>query len=155
MKNTGDRTLDFFIGGHPAFNVPDFGDYFVQYENPENITRGDTVIADGTREVALSHELFADDVFMKNKPASSWVALVSKSEGTKVKLSFDKEGCIAVWSSYFADKALTEQAKFVCLEPWSSVPVYCDDTEELTEMKNAVRITTGNSYTFSYKIEIG
>lgn len=155
VKNTGDKPLDFFIGGHPAFNVPDFGDYYVQYEKPENITRGETVIADGTREVALSHELFADDVFMKDKPASSWVALVSRSEGTKVKLTFDSEGCIAVWSSYFADKSLTEQAKFVCLEPWSSVPVYCDDTEELTEMKNAVKLGAGESYTFSYKVEIG
>ena len=71
------------------------------------------------------------------------------------ELNFDNEGCIAVWSSYFEDKNLTEQAKFVCLEPWSSVPVYCDDTEELTEMKNAMRLTSGSSYTFSYTIEIG
>ncbi|MDE6132005.1 MAG: hypothetical protein K2G04_01310, partial [Oscillospiraceae bacterium] len=105
-------------------------------------------------KVDLSHELFADDVFMKDAPNSTWVALVSKTEGTKVKLTFDNDGCIAVWSSYFEDQALTEQAKFVCLEPWSSVPVYCDDTEELTEMNNAMRLTPGSSYTFSYKIEL-
>lgn len=155
VKNTGDKTMYYFIGGHPAFNVPDFSDYFVQYEKPEHITRGDTVIADETDKVDLSHGLFADDVFMKDAPDSTWVALVSKTEGTKVKLNFDNEGCIAVWSSYFEDKNLTEQAKFVCLEPWSSVPVYCDDTEELTEMKNAMRLTSGSSYTFSYTIEIG
>lgn len=155
VKNIGDKDMYFFIGGHPAFNVTDFDDYFLQYEKPENITRGENVIADGTREVALSHELFADDVFMKDKPDSSWIALISTSEGKRVKLSFDNEGCIAVWSSYFADKSLTEQAKFVCLEPWSSVPVYCDDTEELTEMKNSVKLEAGESYTFSYTIEIG
>lgn len=154
VKNTGDKTLHYFIGGHPAFNVPDFDGYFVQYEKPENITRGETVIADNTDKVDLSHELFADDVFMKDAPNSSWVALVSKTEGTKVKLNFDSEGCIAVWSSYFEDKALTEKAKFVCLEPWSSVPVYCDETEELTEMSNAMRLKSGDSYTFSYTIEI-
>lgn len=155
VKNTGDKTLHYFIGGHPAFNVPDFDDYFVQYEKPENITRGETVIADDTDKVDLSHELFADDVFMKDAPNSSWVALVSKTEGTKVKLNFDNEGCIAVWSSYFEDKSLTEKAKFVCLEPWSSVPVYCDDTEELTEMNNTMRLKSGDSYIFSYTIEIG
>lgn len=155
VKNTGDKTLHYFIGGHPAFNVPDFDGYFVQYEKSENITRGETVIADNTDKVDLSHELFADDVFMKDAPNSSWVALVSKTEGTKVKLKFDNEGCIAVWSSYFEDKTLTEKAKFVCLEPWSSVPVYCDETEELTEMSNAMRLKSGDSYTFSYTIEIG
>ena len=158
VKNTDSKDIFFFIGGHPAFNVPDFDDYYVQYEKPEQIIRefnGKTsVIADNTDKVELSHEIFADDVFMKDKPASSWVALVSKTEGTKVKLSFDNKGCIAVWSSYFEDKALTEQAKFVCLEPWSSVPVYCDNEEELTKMEHAIKLEPGNSYVFSYNIEI-
>lgn len=154
VKNTDSKDIFFFIGGHPAFIVPDFDDYFLRYEKPETISRGGVLIADNAADVPLSHELFAEDVFMKDKPASSWVALVSKSEGTKVKLNYDNSGCIAVWSSYFEDKALTEQAKFVCLEPWSSVPVYCEDTEELTQMKNAVRLAPGCSHVFSYKIEI-
>lgn len=154
VKNTDKEDIHFFIGGHPAFNVPDFNDYFVQYEKPEHITRGETVIAENSDRVDLSHELFEDDVFMKDMPESSWVALVSKSEGMKVKLSYNKSGCIAVWSSYFKDKELTEQAKFVCLEPWSSVPVYCDKEEELTKMKHAVKLEPGKSYVFSYSIEI-
>lgn len=154
VKNTDSRDIFLFIGGHPAFNVPDFDDYFVRYEKPETISRNGVLIADNTDEVPISHGLFSDDVFMKDKPASSWIALVSRKEGTKVKLSYDKSGCIAVWSSYFEDKALTEKAKFVCLEPWSSVPVYCESTEELTEMKNAVRLSPGCSYVFSYKVEI-
>lgn len=158
VKNTDSKDILFFIGGHPAFNVSDFDDYYVQYEKPEQIIRefnGKTdLIADSTDKVELSHEIFANDVFMKDKPASSWVALVSKAEGMKVKLSYDNSGCIAVWSSYFEDKALTEQAKFVCLEPWSSVPVYCDNEEELTKMNHAIRLKSGDSYVFSYKIEI-
>lgn len=154
VKNTDNEDIYFFIGGHPAFNVPDFNDYFIQYEKPEHITRGGTVISDNSDKVDLSHELFADDVFMKDMPESSWVALVSKNEGTKVKLNYDKSGCIAVWSSYFNDKELTEQAKFVCLEPWSSVPVYCDKEDELTKMKHAIKLEQGKSYVFSYSIEI-
>lgn len=159
VKNTDSRDIFFFIGGHPAFNVPDFEDYYVQYEKPEHIVRefgGKTeVIADNTDRVELNHGIFADDVFMKDKPNSSWIALVSRSEGTKVKLSFDNSGCIAVWSSYFEDKSLTERAKFVCLEPWSSVPVYCESEEELTKMNRAIRLVSGDSYVFSYKIEVG
>jgi len=154
VKNTDSKEMYFFIGGHPAFNVPDFDEWEVRYEKAEKIIRDETVIADNSDTVPLSHELFADDVFMKDAPASSWVALVNKKNGSAVKLRYDNKGCIAVWSSYFQDKELTKQAKFVCLEPWSSVPVYCDNEEELTKMKHAIRLAPGDSYDFAYSIEV-
>lgn len=163
VKNPGTETMRFFIGGHPAFRVPidsreSFEDYYVEYEKEETIVqelKDKTItVLEGDKRVPLSHELFANDVFMKNEPDSSWVALISKTTGRKIKLSYDNKGCIAVWSSYFADKELTEQAQFVCLEPWSSVPVYCDVSEELAEMENAVSLEPEKSYVFSYTIEI-
>ncbi len=158
VKNTDNKDMYFFIGGHPAFIVPDFNECEVRYEKPENIVRTvngkETVIADNTNTVPLSHELFADDVFMKDAPDSSWIALVNKKTGSAVRLRYDNKGCIAVWSSYFEDGELTEQAKFVCLEPWSSVPVYCDNEEELTKMKHAIRLEPEKNYEFAYSIEI-
>ena len=163
VKNTDKKDMYFFIGGHPAFNVPmgseDFSDYFVEYEKPETIIQEfkgkTTVIADNTAKVPLSHELFANDVFMKDAPKSSWIALVSEKSGRKIKLNYDPKGCIAVWSSYFEDKTVTEQAKFVCLEPWSSVPVYCDKEEDITKMSHAIRLAPENEYVFEYSIEVG
>lgn len=163
VKNTGKKDMYFFIGGHPAFNVPmdgeAFDDYFVEYEKPETVIqefKGKTaVIADNTAKVPLSHELFANDVFMKDAPNSSWIALVSEKSGRKIKLNYDPKGCIAVWSSYFEDKAVTEQAKFVCLEPWSSVPVYCDKEEDITKMSHAIKLAPEKEYVFEYSIEVG
>lgn len=163
VKNTDKKDMYFFIGGHPAFNVPmdgeAFDDYFVEYEKPETVIqefKGKTaVIADNTAKVPLSHELFANDVFMKYAPNSSWIALVSEKSGRKIKLNYDPKGCIAVWSSYFEDKAVTEQAKFVCLEPWSSVPVYCDKEEDITKMSHAIKLAPEKEYVFEYSIEAG
>lgn len=163
VKNSDQKDMYFFIGGHPAFNVPMdgevFDDYFVEYEKPETVIqefKGKTaVIADNTAKVPLSHELFANDVFMKNAPNSSWIALVSEKSGRKIKLDYDPKGCIAVWSSYFEDKATTEQAKFVCLEPWSSVPVYCDKEEDITKMSHAIKLAPEKEYIFEYSIEVG
>lgn len=163
VKNTDKKDMYFFIGGHPAFNVPmdgeSFDDYFVEYEKPETVIqefKGKTaVIADNTAKVPLSHELFANDVFMKDAPNSSWIALVSEKSGRKIKLNYDPKGCIAVWSSYFEDKAVTEQAKFVCLEPWSSVPVYCDKEEDITKMSHAIKLVPEKEYIFEYSIEAG
>lgn len=163
VKNTDKKDMYFFIGGHPAFNVPmgdeSFDDYFVEYEKPETVIqefKGKTaVIADNTAKVPLSHELFANDVFMKDAPNSSWIALVSEKTGRKIKLNYDPKGCIAVWSSYFEDKAVTEQAKFVCLEPWSSIPVYCDKEEDITKMSHAIKLAPEKEYVFEYSIEAG
>lgn len=163
VKNTDKKDMYFFIGGHPAFNVPmgdeTFDGYYVEYEQPETVIQEfkgkTTVIADNTAKVPLSHELFANDVFMKDAPNSSWIALVSEKSGRKIKLNYDPKGCIAVWSSYFEDKALTEQAKFVCLEPWSSVPVYCDKEEDITKMSHAIKLAPEKEYVFEYSIEVG
>ncbi len=162
VKNTDSKDIYFFIGGHPAFRVPlsegeSFDDYYVEYEKEENLIQEfngkSTVILDNAKTVPLSHELFANDVFMKDAPDSSWVALSNKS-GRKVKLNYDNSGCIAVWSSYFSDKSLTEKAEFVCLEPWSSVPVYCDKEEDITKMSHAVKLAVNNEYSFEYSVEI-
>lgn len=163
VKNSDQKDMYFFIGGHPAFNVPMdgevFDDYFVEYEKPETVIQEfkgkTTVIADNTAKVPLSHELFANDVFMKDAPNSSWIALVSEKSGRKIKLDYDPKGCIAVWSSYFEDKTVTEKAKFVCLEPWSSVPVYCDKEEDITKMSHAIKLAPEKEYIFEYSIEIG
>ncbi len=161
VENKDDKDIFFFIGGHPAFmTYGNYNDYAVVYEKNEKITQtredgSEATIIDGGNKVAVSHELFAHDVFMKNKPESSWIALENEKENYSVRLHYDNSGCIAVWSSWFNDAAKTEQAEFVCLEPWSSAPVYCDNSEELTEMPSAVKLSCGKSHDFSYTIEIG
>lgn len=157
VKNTDDKDIFFFIGGHPAFNCPmtdgdNFDDYYVEYSENETITQpvpsGERTILDNGRQVPLTHELFAHDVFMKDKPNSSSISLKSKKSSKAIRLDYDNSGCIAVWSPARND------ANFVCLEPWSSVPVYCDKVEELTEMPSAKKLAAGESYVFSYKISL-
>ncbi len=165
-ENKDNKDIFCFLGGHPAFRCPvsdkeSYTDYTVVYEKNENIVQEhgngeSTVILNNASRVPVSHRLFANDVFMKNKPESSWVALVSNSHDYKVRLRFDNKGCIAVWSSWFeGNPERTEAARFVCLEPWSSEPVYCGGTEELTEMKGAWRLSPAEKRSFSYIIEIG
>lgn len=160
-ENKDDKPMYFFLGGHPAFRCPvssneSFSDYYVEYEKNEYIARNENdIILNGGTKVPLKHELFKNDVFMKNKPDSSWVALVSRTKDYRVKLSYDNSGCIAVWSSWFEDKEKTEAAEFVCLEPWSSVPVYESGVTELTEMPDAKKLMPNEKYSFSFMISIG
>lgn len=157
VRNSDDKDMFFFVGGHPAFNCPlthneKFSDYYVEYSADETITQpadGKTrTILENGRRVDLTHELFKYDVFMKDAPKSSSISLKSKISNKSVRLDFDNSGCIAVWSP------ARDDADFVCLEPWSSVPVYCDETEELTEMPHAKKLPAGGSFEFSYKISV-
>ncbi|MBR4224870.1 MAG: aldose 1-epimerase family protein [Oscillospiraceae bacterium] len=155
-----DKEMYFFIGGHPGFLVPfasdkdgDFTDYDVVYEHAETIVQhldsGDVTVADDTDTVPLTRELFKNDVFLKGEPSSSWVALRDRKTGKSVKVRYDKEGTIAVWSPY------DDRANFVCLEPWAQTPVYDCDTEELTKMPHAKHLTRNGEYEFKFDIVIG
>lgn len=159
VTNTGSEDMPFFIGGHPGFLCPfradkdsTFEDYDVVYEKPETVIQelesgNVTVIENGTT-VHVTRELFKNDVFLKDKPASSSVSLVSRKSGKAVTVSYDNSGCIAVWSPY------DDRGEFVCLEPWAAAPVYCCDTEELTEMPHAKHIVGGEKFRFSFDITI-
>lgn len=159
VKNTGDRQMYFYLGGHPAFNCPleeglGFDDYYVEYSEPETIVQvwnGTRTVIENSRKLSLTRALFDNDVVMKDAPRSDSVTLKSSKGSKGVTLSWDDTlGCIAVWSPTGND-----DAKFVCLEPWTSVPVYEDDgCPDIEEKKHAVKLGAGCSFTFEYKIKV-
>jgi len=116
VKNTDEKAMYFYLGGHPAF-ICDIqgGKCTVEYEKNEHIVQpipnGERTILDGEKTITLTRELFDYDVIMKDHPASKAVTL-KKSDGGFVKLSFPHSDCIAVWTS-----TGNPDAQFICLEP--------------------------------------
>lgn len=159
VMNPSDKIIYFYLGGHPAFNCPleeglCFNDYYVEYENAETIEQ---VIPDGKRTILqnekrlpLTRELFDFDVIMKDKPLSKAVSIKSdKGEGA-VTVFCPQSDCIAVWSP-----AGNNDAAFVCIEPWTSVPVYCDDdNEDIEHKKHAISLQAGEYFDYRYDIEV-
>lgn len=155
--NTDNKNIYFYLGGHPAFNCPledgeRFDDCFVEYSAPETIIQnwnGTRTILENESRLDLSRTLFDNDVIMKDHPNSTFVTLRSKKSSKSVQLEW-LEGveCISVWSPTGND-----DASFVCLEPWSSVPVYEDD--EYTDIENkphAVKLGKDEVFTQSFII---
>ncbi|MGN1134402.1 MAG: aldose 1-epimerase family protein [Oscillospiraceae bacterium] len=160
VKNTGNDDMYFYVGGHPAFNCPleedlNFDDYYVEYEKNETIVQPlpdgkSRVIIDGTNKYNLSRELFDFDVIMKDKPVSKTVSLKSDKSKHSVTVEFPESECIAVWSP-----TGDNNAKFVCLEPWTTVPTYADDDDfALENKKHAIKLVSGKEYTYTYYIRI-
>lgn len=88
--------------------------------------------------------------YLGGHPASKAVTL-KKSDGGFVKLSFPHSDCIAVWTS-----TGNPDAQFICLEPWTSVPVYEDDAfEDIENKPHAIKLAPEAVYTYSYTVEVG
>ena len=159
VTNTGSGPMFFYLGGHPAFNCPleeglSFEDYYVEYEKPETVIQvwnGTRTILENENRLPMTRALFDNDVIMKDAPASKSISLKSDKSSRGVTLSWNEScGCISVWSPTGNDRAA-----FVCLEPWTSVPVYEDDAFEDIESKpHAVRLEQGCSFTFEYRIRV-
>ena len=154
VENLGLTAMYFYLGGHPAFMCDiNEGKSYVEYEKDERITQTidgrELVVLDGERWLLLTRERFKNDVIMKDHPNSRAVTLV-KSDGGYVRLEFDDSDCIAVWT------ALDDEAQFICLEPWTSVPVYADDEyPNLEDKPHAIKLEAKESYTYKYFIKVG
>lgn len=157
VKNTDERDIYFYIGGHPAFNAPliegeSFDDYYVEYAEQEKITQK----VDGREITVLNHEkrlnmtrdLFDNDALILENPNSKAVSLRSRKNSHSVTVEFPMSECIAVWSPTGDD-----EARFVCLEPWTSVPTnYDDDFEKLEDKPHAISLNPNEEYEYKYKI---
>lgn len=156
VRNTGDRTMYFYLGGHPAFNCPmtegeSFEDYDIVYEKNERIVdQAGNVLTEDGNTLAVTRALFDNDSIGIDKPNSKAVTLKSRKSDRAVTVKFPQSDCITVWSSTGDDRAA-----FVCLEPWTSVPVYEDDEYPDIEKKpHAIALTAGETYSYGYDIEV-
>lgn len=156
LKNKGDKPMYFYLGGHPAFNCPidsesTFNDYEVVYEKTENLkyqneSKVENVI--NGKRMALSRALFDNDAIILGEPNSKSVSLCSDKSIHSVTVEFPNSNAIAVWSP-----TGDNNAAFVCLEPWTSLPIdYDNDEEELSKKRHATRLEKGKEFNYYYKI---
>ena len=156
VRNTGNEPMYFYLGGHPAFNCPltegeNFEDYDIVYEKNENIADpAGNILAENGNIIPVTRKLFDNDAVMIDKPNSKAVTLKSRKSERAVTVKFPQSDCIAVWSPTGDDRAA-----FVCLEPWTSVPVYADDAYPDIEKKpHAVKLDAGEVFSYGYEIEV-
>lgn len=160
VYNNDNRPMYFYLGSHPAFNCPldekgDFSDYKVVYEKDETIVQSlpdgkERTIIENTNSYNISRELFDFDVILKDKPNSKSITLCSDKTDKKVTVNFPQSDCIAVWSP-----TGDNNAKFVCLEAWTSVPVYFDDEyPEIEKKPHAIKLNPQGEYVYKYEIVV-
>lgn len=139
VENTGDVTLPFVVGGHPAFNVPapgddaDFSAYCLKFAEPwtyasPTISTKTGLLDFGNRftlledadTLPLTHELFdVDTLTFENVPQRT-VTLVGPA-GHGMRVDFEGFDYLGVWSA--------PNAPFVALEPWVGTATRTDEDD--------------------------
>ena len=168
VKNTGNRTLYYGLGGHPGFRCPMDGenitDWQLVFAREEPLlsipvtpagaiadvwTGGQkTAIPHSHGAVSLTRDFFAIDALIFENIRSQSVALQSRISGKGVRMRFSGFSMIAFWTLPHPD------AKFLCIEPWQGIAHIENAGYALSRKKGIVPLAPCHTDTKNFSIEI-
>lgn len=165
VKNKGENTMYFTIGGHPAFRVPilrgtQFDDYFLRFEDSvEELSyilldlESGTAMPEQVRPMRLNDhkfrlrkDMFDKDALIFDGGQIQWVALALPDGSPYVALESRDFPNFGIWSK--------PGAPYVCLEPWCG---RCDNRgfdQEISEKPGIYGLKSGECFDKSYNIMV-
>ena len=165
VKNCGDETMYFRIGGHPGFALPDMEKeddavYSLYFPGQERLTYLLVDMATGlgkpqqTWELSLSQgrcpigrHMFDQDALVFDGGQITEVSILRPDGSQYVTLAGADFASFGIWAK--------PGAPFVCLEPWAGRCDNQDSTQELEQKPGMNRLEAGGVYTNGYRIGIG
>lgn len=149
VQNTGDDTMYFSIGAHPAFKVPleegmTYEDYTLHFNETETadvwmlstsgeLSRTPTPYLEHTRELPLKKELFDNDALVFKNLASTAISIKSEKKPHGLTLHYAGFPYMGIWAAKHAD--------FVCIEPWCGVADHEDASGKLEEKEGIIPLS--------------
>ncbi|SFO03203.1 Galactose mutarotase [Paenimyroides ummariense] len=136
---SGDETMFFSLGAHPAFNVgsnaDDFSSYTLQFNkdvtlNP-NILQGGLLTTDknsislNNKKLQLNYEMFENDALVLLDIKSDKITLLGNDDEPILNFEFENFPYFGIWT--------VKDSGFVCLEPWAGVADFEDHNQQLTD----------------------
>ena len=156
VENPGEEVLRFGIGYHPAFVCPfdedhDTEDYefrFEREESPMVIGVGPSGLLDGTcgyfgqniKTIQLTDHLFDNDSFCMAGLTGNTLGIYEKNSGRSVVCNIAAYPYTLIWSKN------TEKVKFVCIEPWHSLPGVEGGSCEWDQRAAAASLVSGEKF---------
>ena len=160
-----EKSMPYFIGGHPGFNCPLLGgevyeDYYLEFEKPETCTvpkpfpeTGMLDLKDrnswlnNQKEIDLNYDFFSYDAVTLDELESRTVALRSRKHDKGLKLHFKEFPNLIVWSAL-------NKGPFIALEPWSGLSTSIEEGDRLEDKKDVKIIKPSDFDQIGFDIEI-
>ena len=163
VKNVGDKTMYFGLGGHPGFNVPfdggKFEDYYTEFECecvPTQIIANEKGLMTSERKplslekskiIRLEHGLFDNDALIM-QDSCKVISIKGKSTEKSVKVSFPKMSYLGLWHMPKTD------APYLCIEPWMTLPSPDGSPEAFETKEHIGKAHPNESFSSGFDIEI-
>ncbi|HEY5367504.1 MAG TPA: aldose 1-epimerase family protein [Hanamia sp.] len=161
VKNTGDVTMYFSVGGHPAFRVPlndklEYNNYSLKFDDDTKLNRyilhdgltGDSVQALplDNHELHLDPSLFYADAIVLKDLKSPQVKLHSAKDPHG--LTFHMEGFpyFGIWAA--------NDAPFVCLEPWCGIADSIHSDGQLIHKEGINQLAAEESWKRTWRVKL-
>ncbi len=161
VENTGNQTLWFSIGGHPGFNcsltLDGRKNVGLVFEKVETVSRlvNESGYLTGREEPFLKGQNIVDvaslDFDGKKKVValkgftSENVIMEDRGNGKMVMVRMAGFPFLGIWSP-------TNQAPFLCIEPWYGITATFGVNEELDKKQGIQELQAGNNFTCGYDI---
>lgn len=149
VQNTGDETMYFSIGAHPAFKVPlvegtSYEDYSLHFSDTETadvwplsasgqISRTPAPYLDNILELPLKKEMFYSDALVFKNLASTAISIRSEKTPHGLTVRYAGFPYMGIWSAKDAD--------FVCIEPWCGIADHDDASGKLEEKEGILPLS--------------
>ena len=156
VENPGEGELRFGIGYHPAFSIPfdaahTTTDYEFRFDQPESPMVLDShpdgllngkcgYVWKNQQTIPLTDELFASDSFCMAGLRTKTVGIYEKDTGRSVVCNVENYPYTLIWS------ATATPVRFVCIEPWHSLPGAVTDPQEWEQRAAAACLAPGESW---------
>ena len=156
VSNPGSGELRFGIGYHPAFNIPfddqhTTTDYEFRFDRPESPvildTRPNGLLSGrcyyqwkNQQAIPLTDDLFANDSFCMAGLRTGTIGICEKDTGRKITCNVEGYPYSLIWS------APAKPVRFVCIEPWHSLPAAETDPQAWSQRAAAACLAPGESW---------
>lgn len=160
-----EKTMPYFIGGHPGFNCPLFGgeryeDYYLEFEKEETCTvprsfpktglldlADRALFLDRQKRLDLDYSLFSHDAITLDKLVSKSVSLKSKKHSKGLRLDFADFPNLILWST-------VNKSPFIALEPWSGLSTSLGESDYFEDKGQVTYVESGQTSRKQFEITI-
>lgn len=160
-----ERSIPYFIGGHPGFNCPledneKYEDYYLEFSEYETCSipksfpntglldlQDRTPFLENQNKLDLDYSLFSHDAITLDQLKSRSVSLKSKKSNKGIKVDFKDFPHLIIWST-------TNQSPFIALEPWSGLSTSLEESDILEEKQGVTFVEPSQTSIKSFDITI-
>ena len=155
VENWDEEELPFGIGYHPAFTGPfddkhaatDYELRFSEMESPlcigclpKGLVHGDcSYLGSNIKSIAIDEHLFDNDSYCMANLRSKTLGLYEKGTGRGVVCNIEEFPYTLIWSK-------PGMPKFICIEPWQSLPSPENGSRDWNEKPAAAILNPGESW---------